>query len=75
MLCAGVPNPEDSAHKGHIVDKDYDPALDVKPSAPKPAKSRSAVGSAAHAAEVEDKRAIKVRCRRFLNLCSPNMPA
>ena len=42
---------------------DYDPKLDVKPSAHKPAKSKSAVGSAAHAAEVEEGRAIKVHCR------------
>ena len=42
---------------------DYDPKLDVKPSERKPAKSKSAVGSAAHAAEVEEGRAIKVHCR------------
>ena len=62
-FCAGVPNPEDSAHKGDGVAMDYDPKLDVKPSERKPAKSKSAVGSAAHAAEVEEGRAIKVHCR------------
>ena len=63
MFYAGVPNPEDSAHRGDGVGMDYDPKLDVKPSPRKPAKSKSAVGSAAHAAEVEEGRAIKVHCK------------